>query len=157
VLNSCGTAILGWLIAKISSMIIVGVLTTLGLWVLGIELALILGIIAALLSFIPNLGPVIAFIPAALVSIMSGFDALLYVAILYIAVQTLESYLLTPMLQAKIADLPPALILIAQVMLGGMVGLLGGLLAAPLMVVIIVVVNMLYVQDMLNSETATHD
>jgi len=155
VLNSCGSALSDWLIAKIASMIIVGLLTTIGLWALGIDLALILGIIAALLSFIPNIGPLIAFIPAAMVSVIGGFDALLYVTALYMAVQTVESYVLTPVLQAEIAGLPPALTLFAQVMLAGMIGMTGILLAAPLTVVLLVIVNMLYIEGLLESKAAS--
>jgi predicted PurR-regulated permease PerM len=153
VLEACGVALSGWFVAKIASMIMVGVLTTIGLWALGIDLALILGIIAALLSFIPNIGPILAFIPAALVSVIGGVDALLYVTVLYIGVQTVESYILTPMLQAKIVDLPPALTLFAQVLLAGLVGMTGILLAAPVTVTLMVIVNMLYVEDVLEAET----
>lgn len=153
VLNACGSALSGWLVAKIASMILVGLLTTVGLWALGIDLALILGVIAALLSFIPNIGPIIAFVPAALVSVITGMDALLYVTFLYVGVQTVESYILTPILQSKIANLPPALTLLAQVILGSMVGMTGILLAAPLTVTLMVIINMLYVQDLLESKS----
>ncbi|WP_018982892.1 AI-2E family transporter [Salinimonas chungwhensis] len=159
VLDACGVALSGWLIAKITSMIVVGILTTVGLWALGIELALILGIIAAFLSFIPNLGPIIAFIPAAMVSMITGLDALLYVTILYVAIQAVESYVITPVLQAEIADLPPALTLFAQVILAGMVGMMGILLAAPLVVTLMVIVKMWYVEDLLEARTVSesHD
>ncbi|WP_158768493.1 AI-2E family transporter [Paraglaciecola sp. L1A13] len=145
-LVSCETALAGWLLAKLASMVMVGLFTTIGLWALGIDLALILGIIAALLSFIPNLGPLLAFIPAALVSILTGIDTLLYVSILYMGIQTVESYVLTPILQAEIASLPPALVLLVQVLLASMVGMAGVLLAAPLTVLLIVVTNQLYVK-----------
>ena len=151
VLSACGTALSGWLVAKIASMVLVGILTTVGLWALGTDLALVLGIIAALLSFIPNLGPIIGFIPAAMVSVISGLDALLYVLILYVAVQMIESYLLTPMLQAELADLAPALTLFVQVALGAMVGMIGILLAAPLCVAAMVIINKLYVEDILEA------
>ena len=130
-------------------MVLVGMLTTLGLWALGTDLALVLGVIAALLSFIPNIGPILGFIPAAMVSVITGLDTLLYVSILYFAVQMIESYVLTPMLQAELADLPPALTLFAQVALGAMVGMAGILLAAPLCVAAMVLINKLYVEDIL--------
>lgn len=152
VLNACGSALSDWLVAKISSMIIVGVLTTLGLWLLDVDLALILGIIAALLSFIPNIGPLLAFVPAAMISLLSGLDSLLYVTALYMAVQALESYLLTPMLQAKIVGLPPALTLFVQVILAAMVGMTGILLAAPLTVTLLVMINMLYIEGFLKTK-----
>ena len=153
VLNACGSALSDWLIAKIASMAVVGVLTTIGLWILGIDLALILGIIAALLSFIPNIGPLIAFIPAAMVAVIGGFDALLYVTALYVAVQSIESYLLTPVLQAKIVGIPPALTLFVQVILASMVGMTGILLAAPLTVILLVMINMLYIKGFLEPKT----
>ncbi|MGY0565677.1 MAG: AI-2E family transporter [Paraglaciecola chathamensis] len=149
VLGACGRALSGWLVAKIASMVLVGILTTLGLWALGTDLALVLGVIAALLSFIPNIGPILGFIPAAMVSVITGLDTLLYVSILYVAVQMIESYVLTPMLQAELADLPPALTLFAQVALGAMVGMAGILLAAPLCVAAMVFINKLYVEDIL--------
>lgn len=151
VLDACGIALSEWLVAKIASMVMVGILTTVGLWALGIDLALILGIIAALLSFIPNLGPIMAFVPAAMVSMISGLNALLYVSMLYIAVQAVESYVLTPVLQAKIVGLPPALTLFAQVILAAMVGMAGILLAAPLTIMLMVIVNKLYVEDLLEA------
>ena len=141
-----------WLLAKLASMVMVGIFTTVGLWALGIDLALILGIIAALLSFIPNLGPLLAFIPAGLVSILTGVDTLLYVSILYIGIQTVESYILTPILQAEIASLPPALVLLVQVLLASMVGMAGVLLAAPLTVLLIVITNQLYVKRLHNNQ-----
>ncbi|TYK66680.1 AI-2E family transporter [Colwellia echini] len=151
--EACGSALSGWLVAKIASMLMVGILTTLGLWALGTDLALILGIIAALLSFIPNIGPIIGYIPAALVSVITGVDTLIYVTILYVGIQVVESYILTPVLQAKIANLPPALTLFAQVLLASMVGMAGVLLAAPLVVTVMVLVKMLYIEDLLETKT----
>lgn len=157
ILENCGSTLAGWLIAKTASMLIVGVLTTAGLWLLGIDLALILGLLAALLSFIPNIGPVIAFVPAAMVSITSGTDALLYVSGLYIGVQAIESYVITPFLQAEIVDLPPALTLATQVILAAMTGMTGIVLAAPLTAALMVIIKMWYVEGLLEDrEPAAH-
>jgi predicted PurR-regulated permease PerM len=130
-------------------MMTIGVLTTLGLWVLGIDLALVLGVLAALLSFIPNIGPLIALIPAALIGLFGGPDMLLYVIALYAGIQMVESYVLTPVLQQSMVDLPPARTLGMQVVLGVLAGALGLILAAPLTAVAMVVVSMWYVQDVL--------
>jgi predicted PurR-regulated permease PerM len=96
VLEATGDALGSWLIAKLTTMAVIGVLTALGLWLLGIDLALVLGVIAALLSFIPNFGPIASVIPAALIALATGPDKALYVLLPYAAVQTLESYLLIP-------------------------------------------------------------
>src|SRR3546814_6516221 len=77
------------------SMTVVGVLTGTGLWALGIPLAFILGALAALLAFIPNIGPVIAAVPAVLLAFLDGPTTVLWVVTVYVAVQTVESYLIT--------------------------------------------------------------
>lgn len=149
ILGAVASTLRSWLTAKIVAMITIGVLTTLGLWLLGIDLALVLGALAALLSFIPNIGPLIALIPAALIGLVGGPDKLLYVIALYAGIQMVESYVLTPVLQQSMVDLPPALTLSMQVVLGVLAGALGLILAAPLAAVAMVVVSMWYVQDVL--------
>ncbi|MFC3607529.1 AI-2E family transporter [Stutzerimonas tarimensis] len=149
VMNETGGTLKSWLIAKLFEMILIGVLTTLGLWLLGIELALVLGLIAGLLSFIPNIGPVIAVIPALLLASLEGGRTMLYVAGLYLLVQSIESYGLTPWLQKRIVSVPPAITVIVQLLFGLFAGTLGLLLATPLAAVAMVMTRMLYVEDVL--------
>src|SRR3546814_8031203 len=91
------------------SMTVVGVLTGTGLWALGIPLAFILGALAALLAFIPNIGPVIAAVPAVLLAFLDGPTTVLWVVTVYVAVQTVERSLITPMVQQGRVSLPPVL------------------------------------------------
>ncbi|MCQ4257208.1 AI-2E family transporter [Stutzerimonas stutzeri] len=149
VLSESGSTLQSWLIAKLIEMLLIGVLTTLGLWLLGIELALVLGLIAGLLSFIPNIGPVIAVIPALLLASMEGTRTMLYVAGLYTLVQVLESYVFTPWMQNRIVSVPPALTISLQLLFGLLAGTLGLLLATPLGAVGMVMIRMLYVEDVL--------
>ena len=149
VMSESGSTLQAWLIAKLIEMLLIGVLTTLGLWLLGIELALVLGLIAGLLSFIPNIGPVIALIPALLLGSLEGTRTLLYVAGLYAVVQALESYVFTPWMQNRIVSVPPALTISMQLLFGLLAGTLGLLLATPLGAVAMVMVRMLYVEDVL--------
>ena len=153
VLDATGSALGSWLMAKITSMFVIGILTTLGLWIIGIDLALVLGAIAALLSFIPNFGPVIALIPAALIALISGPDQLLYVVLLYLGVQAFESYALTPFLQQRMVDLPPALTISMQVLLGVLAGILGIIVATPLTAAAMVMIKMWYVEDLLGDRS----
>jgi predicted PurR-regulated permease PerM len=88
-----------WIAGKLFSMLVVAILSTVGLYVLGVALALSLGIIVGILSFIPNLGPIIALVPAALIGFTIGSDTALHVAILYVGVQALESNIITPLVQ----------------------------------------------------------
>ena len=138
-----------WLLGRIAAMLIVGVLIGIGLAALGVPFAFILGLVAAILDFIPNIGPLIAAIPALMVGLSQDGTTVLYIAILYFVVQSLEGYLITPFIEQRVVDLPPALLLIAQLVLGAGFGILGLLLASPLAVVIMVLVQMLYMRDVL--------
>ncbi|MCQ4312362.1 AI-2E family transporter [Pseudomonas stutzeri] len=149
VLNQSGSTLQSWLIAKLFEMLLIGVLTTLGLWLLDIELALVLGLMAGLLSFIPNIGPVLSVVPAVLLASLEGTRTMLYVVGLYAIVQALESYVFTPWMQQRIVSVPPALTISMQLLFGLLAGTLGLLLATPLVAVGMVLVRMLYVEDLL--------
>lgn len=138
-----------WLGGKLFDMFVVAVLTTLGLWILGVPLAITLGIIAGLLSFVPNLGPLLAQIPALLIAYTQGPQYVLYVFILYNSVQLIESNLLLPLIQQRMVAIPPALILLSQVLLGIVAGIFGVILAVPLLVILMVFIKMVYLQDIL--------
>jgi len=139
-----------WLIGKLISMIIVGILTSFGLWMLDIPLALTLGLLAAILTFIPNIGPIFSAIPAILMALIQSSAIAFYVIILYIIIQTIESYLITPIIQKKMISLPPVLIIITQLLMALFTGILGLALATPLLAVLSVLIKMLYIDKELN-------
>ncbi|MGH9943926.1 MAG: AI-2E family transporter [Pyrinomonadaceae bacterium] len=155
VLGALGHTLRRWLVGRLILMLLNGVLTTLALWLLGVPLALTLGILAGLLNFIPNIGPVIAGIPAVLIALMQSPTQALYVFILYVALQSVDGYLLTPLVQRRTVDLPPVLTITAQVLLGVLLGTLGVLLATPLTAATLVLVRMLYVEDTLGDSATT--
>jgi len=157
VLVATGDSLAAWLAAKLIEMVIVGVLTTLGLWLIGIDLALVLGLIAGLLAFVPNIGPVVAVVPAALIALVAGTKELLWVLVMYTAVQSLESYLLTPYLQKRLVDLPPALTIASQILLGVIAGVIGLIMATPLLAAAIVMIRMWYVEDVLEKRAGQGD
>lgn len=152
VIGQIGAELQWWLIAKLTAMLFVGGLTWLGLWLLGIGMPLTLAVLAALLTFIPNLGPIIAAVPAVLIALLDGPATAVWVVVLYIAIQTIESYLLTPLLQQQAVSLPPALTITTQLVMAVFVGGIGLALATPLTVVVLVLVRSLYVQDTLGDE-----
>jgi predicted PurR-regulated permease PerM len=154
VLHDLHEALRWWLLGTLVSMLVVGCLTTLGLWLLGIPLPVALGVIAALLTFIPNIGPVLSALPALLLAFVESPTMAAYVAILYLSIQIVESYLITPMIQQRTVSLPPALTLVAQVALGLLLGATGLVLATPLLVVVIVLVTKLYIEDTLENRIA---
>ena len=144
-----GHALRWWLIGRIAAMLAVGVLTFIGLMILGVPFAFILALVNMLLDFIPNIGPLIAAIPAIMIALSQDGMTALYVAILYFVIQGLEGFLITPFIQQKIVSLPPALLLAGQLVMGAGFGILGLLLAPPLAVVAMVLVQMLYLRDVL--------
>lgn len=152
ILISLGHALKWWMVGQFSSMMVVGILTFIGLLILNIPLAFTLAFIAFAFSFVPNIGPVASAIPAILVGLMDSPLKALYVTLLYIAVQLIESYLITPIIQQRTVSMPPALLISTQILVGVFLGVFGLLLATPLMVVVIVLVQKLYVDDALGDK-----
>lgn len=148
-LDATGEALSQWLKGQVIAMATIGALTTLGLWVLGVPSALALGLFAGLAEFVPLIGPIISAIPALLVASSVGLDTTLYVLGLYVLVQQIEENVVTPLVQRRLNAIPPALALFAVVAMSLAFGPLGMLLAAPLTVVLFVMVRRLYVQDAL--------
>jgi predicted PurR-regulated permease PerM len=135
-----------WLGGVLVAMLCVGVITGIGLWLLGIPLALSLAFLAGLLEFIPYVGPIVSSIPAIVVGFASSPMLAVEVAALYLLVHLIEGYILVPIIQKKAVALPPALGITAVVVFGVLIGPLGIVLAHPLMVTAIVVVRKLYIE-----------
>ena len=146
VFNKVGDHLKKWLKGKLFAMLVVFVLTAIGLVIIGVPMWLVLALIAGILNFIPNFGPLIAMVPAVLVALLQSPATALWVAILYVLVQVAESNFITPMVQQKLISIPPALIIIAQLFIAPLTGGWGLVLATPLLVIIIVLVQELYVK-----------
>ena len=132
-----------WVFAKIVSMAIIGVMVALGLWLLRIPLPGTLGILAGLLTFIPNLGPVISVLPAALLAFAISPSRGLLTLLLFGVVHLLEGNLVTPLAERTIVTLPPALTLAVQLVLASVTGVLGVAMAAPITAAILGVLSVL--------------
>jgi predicted PurR-regulated permease PerM len=152
VVGAVGETLRWWLIGKVASMIFIGLLTWIGLKILGVPLALTLGLIAGLLSFIPNFGPIISAVPALLLAFIESPIMAVYVLGLYVGVQLIESNVVTPLIERETVELPPALTIVFQLALAVLVGGLGLVLATPLLAVIMVLVQMVYIQDILGDK-----
>lgn len=142
-----------WLKGQLIAMVVVGLLTGLGLWLLGVPSAFALGLLAGLFEFIPFAGPILSAIPAVLLALAVGPDLALWVALLYFAVQQFEGYVLTPLVQQYAVDLPGVVLLFSLLGFGAIFGTLGIILAAPLSVVMYVLVKRLYVIEALHTAT----
>jgi predicted PurR-regulated permease PerM len=143
-----------WFIGKVLLMIYVAIATSIGLAALGIPLAITLGILAGLLDFVPNFGPITAAIPTALIAFArSPMDAF-WVIILYTAVQVSENHVLTPIVQRKAVRLYPAMTLFAQAFLGVIFGVIGLLFATPIAAAALILVKRLWVEDYRHEKAA---
>lgn len=147
ILSKLGMNLKKWLKGQIFAMFVVFILTATGLLIIGMPMWFGLAIIAGLLNFIPNFGPLIAMIPAILVAFMQGPATAAIVAGLYIFIQVLESNFITPMVQQRLIKIPPALIIIAQLLMAPLTGGWGLVLATPLMAILIVLVQDLYIRN----------
>jgi len=139
----------GWLRATLVSMLVGGILTGLALALVGIQQAAALGVIAGLLSFIPNFGPIIALIPSLAAGIVQAPDQLLLIVIIIYGVSFVQSQIIAPRLVADSINLPPVLILLGQIISGAFLGFLGIMLAVPLTAIVYVLVQEVYVRDVL--------
>lgn len=149
VLDALGHALRWWLVGRFASMTLVGILTTISLELIDLPLALVLGVIAGLFSFVPYVGPIVSVLPALLIGLTLSPLMPVYVLLVYAVVQFIEGNFLTPLIQKHAVSMPPAVLLSAQFAMGLFYGLFGVLLATPTAVVVIVLIQMLYVQDRL--------
>jgi predicted PurR-regulated permease PerM len=141
IVDRIGETLERWLIAQIVTMFAVFFVTWLGLTIIGIQSAFILGIQAGLLAFIPTIGALIGGLIVVLASLASGWVAGASAFALFMGVHALESYVLTPIIQRHALDIPPATLFAFQILLGVVFGIWGLALALPLMAIVKVMID----------------
>lgn len=155
VFDATGEILRRWLLGQLVVMATIGVLSGFGLWLLGIESAMALGLVGGFLCFIPYVGAVVAAVPATLVALTQGPTYALSVLAMYAAVHFVEGNFITPFVQAEATSLPPVLSLLSIVAFGILLGPVSVLIAAPLTLFLMVVVELLYVEETLGREPAS--
>ena len=135
-----------WLIGQLVVMCTIGILTGVGLWLLGIDAAFALGLMGGLLCFIPYVGAILAAVPATLIALTQGPTYAAAVILMYACVHFIEGNFITPMVQAEATSLPPVLAILSTVAFGLLLGPSGVLVAAPLMLLLMTAVEVVYVQ-----------
>ncbi len=156
-LNEAAAALRKWLLAQFIIMVAVGTLVGVGLALLGVPLALSLGLIAGLMEFIPIVGPIVAAIPGILLAFAVGPETAIYVIIFYIGVQQIEGNVLTPLIQRWAVHLPPVVAVLSILVAGILFGILGVIFATPIAVVVMAMVKHLYVEDTLEKNRPKPD
>jgi len=150
VLVLCGNALSAWMVGVVISSVCVGSLAALGLWMLGVKLVAANAVLAGLLNVIPNVGPTLSTVFPMSVALLDTPWKALAVLLLYIGVQNLESYVITPSVMHHQLNLLPGLTLAAQLLFTVLFGPLGLLLALPLAVCVQVLVREVIIHDVLD-------
>ncbi len=146
IINRISTSIKGWLKGMLLSIVLITFMLFTGLSIMGIPAALVLALIAGMLKIIPNFGSLVAMIPGVLLALTVGTNTAIIVALIYVVSQTIVSNIVTPVIQNKMINLPPALTIISQVLMGTLSGALGIILAVPLLSILFILVDELYVK-----------
>ncbi|NDG74581.1 MAG: AI-2E family transporter [Synechococcaceae bacterium WB8_1B_136] len=150
VLLQCGEALSSWMGGVLISSCCVALLAGIGLSLLGVKLVVANALLAGLLNIIPNVGPTLSTIfPMSVALLVSPWKALAVLG-LYVLVQNLESYVITPSVMHHQVKLLPGLTLIAQFLFTVLFGPLGLLLALPLAVCLQVVIREVLIHDLLD-------
>ena len=152
VMHALGKTLGRWFAGQAIDMAVVAGLSWAGLAALGVPLAPTLALIAGLCNFVPFVGALAGAVPAVLVALGQGTGQALWVAGLFLAIQTLEGNLIAPLIQRRAVQLPPALTILSQTVLGTLFGIMGLILATPLTAAGMVVVRMAYIESVLEKK-----
>lgn len=150
IFSKCEVALGSWLGGALISSSVVALLSAIGLWTLQIEFVLAQSLLAGLLNFIPNIGPTLSMVFPLTVAALDAPWKVIAVIILYIVIQNLESYLITPTIMANQVSLLPAMTLAAQLIFARFFGFLGLLLALPLAVIAKTLIQEILIHDILD-------
>lgn len=136
-----GRTLWAWVAGQSLDMLVVGTLSALGLWFIGVPLALALGVLAGLCNFIPYIGAILGAVPALLLALSLGTRETVMVAALYATIQFLEGNVLAPVIQRHAVQMPPALTVLSQTLFGAILGFPGLILASPLTAVLLSILD----------------
>jgi predicted PurR-regulated permease PerM len=136
-----------WMIGQLVPMTVLGIVSAVGLLIIGVPLAVTLGLFTGIMIFIPFVGAVIAFIVTVLVAVSSDASKIPLVAVIFIIIHILEGYILTPLVQKRAVHLPPALTILSQVLMTTLFGFMGLVLATPIAAGALVLVKRIYLEE----------
>ena len=145
-LARAGAVLRKWLVSRLIVMVAIGVLSSLGLWLLHIPAALALGLTGGLLTFIPLVGALMAAVPSVLVALAQSPLTAVYVALMYWAVHFIEGTFITPYVQDEEVDLPPVLTMYSALVAAAVFGAGGVFLSSPLALMVILAVRSFYIE-----------
>jgi predicted PurR-regulated permease PerM len=149
VLDEMGGILRLWFVGQVIRIVLMTLCVWLALYLIGLPGPFVLGLQAGLSNFIPYLGPIVAAVPIALVAMPLGGSVLLWAIVVYTIMQSIEGYVIGPLIQRRAVETPPAWTLIAILLLGALFGVMGIALAMPLVAIARIAVIRFYVEDCL--------
>ena len=150
ILNAIGDAMKNWLLGMTLDMALLGVMTFIGMWAIGVPLPFALAVLSGAAVFVPYIGPALATIPGLLLAFSVRPMLALWASLVYLLVLTIEAYVSQPMLQRWAVSLPAIFNLLAILVFAPLFGIWGAILATPLSVALWVLVQKLYIEDVLD-------
>jgi predicted PurR-regulated permease PerM len=153
IMDRISLSLKGWLKGTLFSMLCITILIGTALTIVGMPVPLILALITGLLEMVPSIGSLVAMIPGVLLAFTVSTNMAILVAVIYITSQTIVANIITPLIQKKMINLPPALTLISQLIMASMSGALGVILAVPLLAILIILVDELYVKKIAHNDS----
>jgi predicted PurR-regulated permease PerM len=148
VAHAMASSLRQWMVGRAIAMVMIGMFTYIGLLIAQIPLALSLAILAGLLDIIPFIGPFISAVPAIMVGFSKDPASALWVVVIYLATHFIED-LISPLIQKRVASIPPALLVSLQVFFTLIGGILGLFLTEPLCIIAIILIQIIYIRDFL--------
>ncbi|MGY8668029.1 AI-2E family transporter [Bradyrhizobium sp. UFLA05-109] len=149
VMDEMGNVMRLWFVGQLIRIILMTLCVWVALYLIGLPGPFVLGLQAGLSNFIPYLGPIVAAIPIALVAMPLGGSLLIWAVVVYTIIQSVEGYVIGPLIQRQAVEIPPAWTLVAIVLLGALFGVMGIALAMPLVAIGRVAIIRFYVEDYL--------
>lgn len=153
--DTLGYSLSRYLGAQVLSLAIQGALAYVGLLILGVPYALVLGLVQAITAILPYIGAWLAFIPAFLVALTVSWQTALAVGVLYLSLNQIEGNLITPNLQGNAVKVHPILIFIGVIGGGQQFGVMGAVLAVPTIAIIRVIAEFFWLRLRLNEDSPT--
>jgi len=157
IINRSSQALKGWLKGTMLSMVLIAILLPPGLAIMHVPVALVLGLLTAILVIVPNFGSAVAMIPGVLLALTISLETALIVALIYIVVQTLVSNIIAPIIQKKMINLPPALTIVSQLLMAVLGGVMGIIMAIPVLAIAMIMADELYVKRINGIESESSD
>jgi predicted PurR-regulated permease PerM len=160
VMDEMGNVMRLWFVGQLIRIILMTLCVWIALYWIGLPGPFVLGLQAGLSNFVPYLGPIVAALPIALVAMPLGISPLIWALLVYTIIQSIEGYVIGPLIQRQAVEIPPAWTLVAIVLLGALFGVMGIALAMPLVAIGRVATIRFYVEDYLGDDlkptTACH-